>query len=123
MAILQCSKTCIFQQDGFCTRTGKCMEEAWKEKSYNCTVFLPIQEVKVDPLSRNSVYVVPEKDLEKIIHSALETIYKEGYGLEMIYNNLCRTIKEQLVPFQFYKNNSQTTEGSITNSNLEGSNH
>ncbi len=81
-------------------------------------MFIPIQEIEVDPLSRNSVYVVPETDLEKIIHSALETIYKEGYGLEMIYNNLCRTIKEQLVPFQFYRNNSQTTEGSITNSNL-----
>ena len=117
-AILQCSKSCIFQQDGFCTRTGKCMKEAWKDSVYTTNVYVPIQEVKVDLLSRNSVYVVPEKDLEKIIHSALETIYKEGYGLEMIYNNLCRTIKEQLVPFQFYKNNSQTTEGSITNSNL-----
>lgn len=117
-AILQCSKSCIFQQDGFCTRTAKCMEEAWKDSINTSSIFIPIQEVKVDPLSRNSVYVVPEKDLEKIIHSALETIYKEGYGLEMIYNNLCRTIKEQLVPFQFYKNSSQTTEGSITNSNL-----
>lgn len=118
MAILQCSKSCLFQQDGFCTRTGECMEEAWKDSVYTTNVHLPIQEVKVDLLPRNSVYVVPEKDLEKIIHSALETIYREGYGLEMIYNNLCRTIKEQLVPFQFYKNNSQTTEGSITNSNL-----
>lgn len=118
MAILQCSKSCIFQQDGFCTRPDRCMEEAWKARSYSCTLYSPITDVKVDPLSRNSVYVVPEKDLEKIIHSALETIYKEGYGLEMIYNNLCRTIKEQLVPFQFYKNDSQVTEGSITNSNL-----
>ena len=117
MAILQCSKSCIFQQDGFCTKTDKCMEEAWKSINTS-SMFIPIQEVAVDPLSRNSVYVVTEKDLEKIIHSALETIYKEGYGLEMIYNNLCRTIKEQLVPFQFYRNNSQTTEGSITNSNL-----
>lgn len=118
VAILRCSKSCIFQQDGFCTRTGKCMEEAWKNSINTSSMFIPIQEIEVDPLSRNSVYVVPETDLEKIIHSALETIYKEGYGLEMIYNNLCRTIKEQLVPFQFYRNNSQTTEGSITNSNL-----
>lgn len=115
MSILQCSRSCMYQQDGFCTRTGKCMEEAWKDSAYTTIAYPSTQEVKVYPLSRNSMYVVPEKDLETIIHSALETIYKEGYGLEMIYNNLCRTIKEQLVPFQYYKNDNQSTEESITN--------